>query len=214
MISFLADLRGAYPLGGDNLLFPVKCGDLPTLRFGGGRMFGMVSEGFLSFSLHSVALGLRYYGTGDSLFSDYSGYLAVRFGRVGVSASYGSNSVGSSRSTYGGAMVSFEGRASPVILRVSAGYVITPILAAEGDLRRADSGIRVVAVSRPGIYVDVAVLPYIHVGQISIGGLYRTSGNTFGLFLSYRHTLGLLSLLFSTHEALGEGVLSDNLLVL
>ncbi len=213
LITFVSDLRGTYPLGGDNLLFPVRVSDLPSFRFGGGRMFYSVNEAFLSFSLHSVSLGVRYYGTGDSLFSDYSGYAAVRFGKVGFSALYGYSSVGRLRSQHGGGILSFEGWSTPLILRVSAGYVITPLLAAEVEVRREGAGLRAVAVSRPGIYVDLSLFSYVRMDKVSIGGMYRTSGNTFGIFLTYFYGGNAFSLLFSTHESLGESVFSDNLLV-
>lgn len=176
-------------------------------------MFYAVNEAFMSFSLHSVSLGVRYYGTGDSLFSDYSGYAAVRLKKVGLSALYGYNSVGNLRSPHGGGVLSFEGWSTPLILRVSAGYVITPLLAAEVEMRREGAGVRAVAISRPGIYVDLSLFSYVKMDRISVGGMYRTSGNTFGIFLTYSYGGNAFSLLFSTHESLGESVFSDNLMV-
>jgi len=148
-----------------------------------------------------------------SLFSDYSGYAAVRLKKVGLSALYGYNSVGSLRSPHGGGVLSFEGWSTPLILRVSAGYVITPLLAAEVEMRREGAGVRAVAISRPGIYVDLSLFSYVKMDRISVGGMYRTSGNTFGIFLTYSYGGNAFSLLFSTHESLGESVFSDNLMV-
>jgi len=213
LIAFVSDLRGTYPLGGDNLLFAVKVSDLPTLRFGGGRMFGEVVESHISFSMHSVALGFRYYGTLDSLFNDYVGYLALRLWNLGLSAGYGRYGVGSEAWSYAGLLVSAEGRVEGLSLRLSGGYLETPLMAMEMELRRDDAGVKVVATSRPAIYVDVALYPYLDFGSFVFGGMYRVSGNAFGLFLTYRHPLGLSSILFSSHEALGEGVLCDNLLM-
>lgn len=214
LISFLSDLRGTYPLGGDNLLFPTKIGDRFVLRLGGGRMFYQVGEAFVSLSYRSVSLGGRYYGTGDSLFSDYVGYVAVRYGAVGISAAYGADAVGSVRSSYGGVILSAERGTTPLILRVAAGYVITPLIAAEVEVRRRGAGFRLFAASRPGIYTDLTFYPYVEMGDITVGGMYRTSGNAFGLFITLPGGPGRFSLLISTHEALGESAFSDNLIVL
>ncbi len=214
LITFLSDLRGTYPFGGDNLLFPTKSGDRFVFRVGGGRMFHESYEAFASLSYRSVSVGARYYGTGDSLFSDYSLYVAVRYGGVGMSATLGSNFVGSYGTSYGGAVLSVERGSTPMILRVSAGYVATPLLAAEVEFRRRGAGVRLHTVSRPGIYTDLAFYPYVEMGDITVGGMYRTSGNTFGLFVTLPGGPGRFSLLLTTHEALGESAFSDNLIVL
>ncbi len=201
-------------MGGDNLLFPTKVGDRFVFRAGGGRMFYEVNEAFASLSYHSVSLGVRYYGTGDSLFSDQTLYVAVRYGGVGISAALGSNSVGSHSTSYGGAVLSVERGSTPLILRVSAGYVATPLIAAEVEVRRRGAGARLHAISRPGIYTDLTFYPYVEMGDIIVGGMYRTAGNTFGLFVTLPGGPGRFSLLLTTHEALGESAFSDNLIVL
>ncbi len=210
VLSFISDLRGIYAFGEDNLTFAVKSSDLPYLRVGGGRIFGLVDEGFLSFSYRGVSVGLRYFGTGDSLYRDEGVYLAYRFRFVGFSALYGRNLIGSSTVEYGGGFLSLETFSGEVLLRAAVGYSITPLVAVECVYFGGGFDLTVLARARPQIYNDVILQVKVPVGDVRLGGTYRSSGNVFGIVLEYGHPFGRSSLILSTHESLGESVFTDH----
>jgi len=213
-MAFLGDLRGGYPFGGDCLDFPTKVSDLLTLRFGGGSMFYEVREAHIAMGYKGVALGGRYYGTGDSLFEDVSVYLSARAWNIGISFAYGHYRIGNESWEYRGAVLSLEGRSQGALLRFSLGYLLTPMVMLEGDLRKKEAGLLVLAKARPGYYADIIFNPYIVFESLTVGATYRTSGNAFGVAVTYGYGWGRSAVHVSTHELLGESLWADNLFII
>ncbi len=214
IIGFLGDVRGFYPTGYPEWIFPSKFSDLPTLHFAGSYLFEEVYESYISWGFKGVGGGFRYFGTLDSLFSDYGAFIGGRIGYISVGIYYTVVKIGGYMENDLGGVLSSGRRTKTFDVWISGGYLYTPFLAFEGSIKGNYAGLMVSSLARPGIYTRNSVSVYLEFENMRIGGIYINFGNTFGMFITYYPFFGRLSFSFLYHEALGENFTFDNFILI
>ncbi|MEO0139149.1 MAG: hypothetical protein ABIL16_06475 [candidate division WOR-3 bacterium] len=213
IITFIGDIRGFYPSGNPEYVFPSKFSDVLTFKGGGSRVFGELYEGFLGWGYMGVGGGFRFFGTLDGVFRDNSIYVGGKYKGFGISAIYGWVSIGDYYENALGAMLSAGNRGEVLDVWISAGYLYTPIIAFEGYFKGNFATLFINSFARPGIYEVFTVGVILDFGDIDVGGVYRNLGNTFGITVSHNIPLGFMNISVLNHEDLGEVISFQNAFV-
>jgi len=203
LFGFLGDVRGFYFPQVD-YLFPSRFSDAPSLKIFGSSIFGELYEGLVGWSYMGAGLGFRYFGSRDGLFSDNSIYAGGRFRNFGISVIYGWVKIEDHFESTLGGMLSSSSRGKIFEISISAGYIYTPIISFEGAIKGDFATLFVGANARPGIYELLNLGIILDFGDITLGGIYRNAGNSFGVMVYYNSFWGPFTFSALSHADLGE----------
>ncbi len=180
----------------------------------GSNLFGEVYEGYFGWGYRGAGGGVKYFGTMDSVFSEYGVFVGGRLKGLGVGLNYTSISIGSYRESFPGGMVSFGKREKLLDVWVSFGYISSPIVAFEGNIKSGSTTFTVSAVSRPGMYIHTNFKVILEFDAISVGGIYSPSGNSFGIMVLYNYGFSRLYMSAISHQDLGEVFGSGSVIII
>ncbi len=212
ILGFLGDVRGSY-FPQTDYLFPSKFSDAPTIKIYGSFLFGELYEGLIGWGYMGTGLGLRYFGSKEGTFSDNTLYVGRKFKNFGISVAYAWARIGDYTENTLGGTLSSSVRGKTFEISASFGYIYTPLLSFEGIIRDDFGTFFLVSQSRPGIYEIFNVGILLDFGDIALGGIYRSAGNSFGVIVYYNSSGGPLNFSTLSHSDLGETISFSSALI-